>query len=665
MHLFFHVVLIGLCLASCFSSGGRRRHSVKQTYVFSTFQNMDQRYPGEFTCHKNSSRLTTFGIDVLQHTFTPLRPGNPLGEKIFDIQMEVSADCATWEPLGYNVDRTKRSALGIQTKETDSLAVTARGHSDHFSESTTVAILFFSATAKHETSKQWSNSVRERKRFRNFISWIESVDNTVRFSHISPPNLAGQFLGPLLSKIHESQFSPEFFWDYLLPIGTHFLEQVELGSRLTEIRRVNMISLSKSLREQSSKQFSAEVKVSFKDASLHAGVGSGNSQNSDSAQTEIGNSSQISRTTSGNNFDFSAMSFGVAKKPGVLRKTLQPICVLIPRNTSLLSAAQKKCFEFFRMKAFCFSQFPEFGLQLNERTMNLLREHFIAMQTVAECKDIPPPTFGAKLVSRDERSLESNSLTFRECLWFGLQHEHKMISFHEGSCVTMPSLNSAKFSIQKCTGSACVVVPFEWSDSRVFFFPKSSTVVGELMRSTPIQPRFWSNEADFCTLHNVMYRMYKSGTKPDRSDPDRWNNIVKNTLLQTYARHCEYRCQMLPNCRFVHKTFQFAWNFFGLDESYRTKQNHIWHECPSNGDIAAFRETHRIQLNIACDFYASVQYVNADADRAINVHENYGKFLTSEVQLVDNKFRLSSDNPKGIIDSATWTAAEQTEWSKY
>jgi len=658
-------LLLGfLFLVPCLVARRHRRHSEDSHDDFneSFDQILDQRFPGEFTCHKNSSRLTTFGIDVLQHTFTPLRPRYPLGEKIFDIQMEVSADCATWDTVGYNVEKIKRSALGIQTRQTESLTHTARSHSDQFGASIGVAIKEFSASAGYETKKGISNERKTQQHYKYFISWLESIDNTLRFSHVSPPPLKSGFLD-LLDVSHPGFMSDRVIWDWVFEIGTHFFERAELGSQFTEIRRVNLSSLSAQTKRMSAEDFNIAVTANFKSVSLNAGFGFGNSDDLSDTEKEIQAASEIYRTSSGDIPNMVTKSFEVTKHPGVLRHSLQPVCGLIPKNSTTLRAARRACDEFFASTKFCFCQIPRLPSLIEQETVSLLKEHFIVMQTVEQCKNIPPPVFGVKLRPTSETRVSTRS-DLRDCIGFAMRFNQKLISFHDGNCIVFPSFVRTQLQMEKCGGSECVLIRLGWAADGTIFLNKASTVVGEFLKSEEPSTLFWKDENDYCDLYNILFRMHGPNRTSLRNDMISWNNILRRTLRQTKTEDCEQKCLDHSDCNFVRKTFQFGWNKMKLSPFYKNETSTDWAQQCDKDSIDRFRRLHRITLKVQCDLYTSVHFVNSDFDRAMLVNDNYGKMITSMIQKID-QWQEPGMKPYGLTQRAVWTSREERVWETY
>jgi hypothetical protein len=148
---------------------------------------LDQRYHGEYTCQEESSRQTTFGIGILEHDFNPLRPNNIMGAPIFDVEMKVSADCARWVPVGYNVESTKRSVNGIQTIKTSSLTTSSEAKSFRFGAGISVAVSKFSASANYEQGDTSSSEESQMEKKASFIRGLKvltthciSVRHTLR-----------------------------------------------------------------------------------------------------------------------------------------------------------------------------------------------------------------------------------------------------------------------------------------------------------------------------------------------------------------------------------------------------------------------------------------------------------------------------------------------------
>ena len=76
---------------------------------------MDLRQTGEQRCGHKSFTETTYGSGNFAHCYNTFLPGNPMGDLIFKISMKVSAECSTLLPVGYNVQRTRTSTVGIQS----------------------------------------------------------------------------------------------------------------------------------------------------------------------------------------------------------------------------------------------------------------------------------------------------------------------------------------------------------------------------------------------------------------------------------------------------------------------------------------------------------------------------------------------------------------------
>ncbi len=655
------VMALAACLALCTGSNNQESDRAGEAEHF--MQIMDQRYPGEFTCHANSSRPTTYGIDVLQHSFSPLRPGNCLGDKIMAIEMEVSADCATWVPVGYNIEKTKRSVLGVQTKETDSLISTARMHGDQFGVSVSGALKMFSASANYDVTKTTSDRHRTERRYKCFVTWTENVDNTLRFSYVDPPPLTNRFRARLTAPRTISQYSPTFFWN-LTKVGTHFLERAELGSQFTEIRRIDWQKVTQETKNTDEKGLKAGIAGNFKEVSFNAAGGYGTSSSSETLMKDIAEHSETYRVTTGDHPNLRSMSFEVTKNPGIIRKTLQPICALFPNHPAIMREAKEQCYDFFKSVGYCFSQFPDLESLYEEKDVHLLQEHFVALAAVEQCKNIPPPTFGLRLESHDTSSFIYSDTTLRDCIWTAIRNNHKMISFQEGRCITISRNERNLYDQRRCEGSSCVVIRFEWPSDGHVFLNKESTVVGEYLLGKATKTVKWRDNDDFCTLHNVMYNMYKTNPTPSNNDVHTWNMIMRRTLTETGA-DCERDCKnKTGECRFVRKDFQFAWNKFGLTKNYRNKQGNTWSYCDPNGDVAKFKQDHPIELRVQCNMYASLLYVTTDFDRASLVNEYFGKLFTSQLTDV-YKWTRPDDNIYRLIDEVEWSKSDIDSWLEF
>ena len=145
---------------------GSTLHFVSTTHhqdaaPLTVLQYIDQRYDGEFVCDPNSARQTTFGVGILEHAFSCLKPENPMADPVMTIEMTVSTDCAFWVPKGFNVQKTKNSVVGIQTKQTSSLLKTSQENSESFNIHVGVAFKDIHAKVGYKNGK--SSSVVDSK----------------------------------------------------------------------------------------------------------------------------------------------------------------------------------------------------------------------------------------------------------------------------------------------------------------------------------------------------------------------------------------------------------------------------------------------------------------------------------------------------------------------
>lgn len=490
----------------------------------------DQRQAGEHNCDPKSFRETVYGAGLMAHSWNPLDPVEPMGDKVVDISLVSSGDCSTWVPVGFNVQRTKTSNAGIQSTESSSLRKTKDTRAFKATSAIGAATSKFSASVETSLTgrSELESSVQEKRR--HYATWIESVDNTITFSKINPPPLAPEFKRRLLE--YNENTDVNTFVLALLRDYSHYLYRAELGSRLSEIRSMSEKTVSEASREDSSFDVKASVRALF----VTASAGYGESQSHSEATQNFDSNSTVNRYVTGEKPNMGSLTFDIATKPGVLDADYRPICELIPKNMTTL---RRKCFEVSKSKAFCYTQFPEWEAGVED--VELLKQYFILMRQFEQCSEEEPPMFGFKIIGSRERS----NVTLRDCaLSCVMNASCKSWHFrsapissgygviggmaHVGFCGICAGYSSSDcHKVQTCAAhEKCVTVMnyrlfdpmVQGSHTGEFTFlpqliPRSALVVGEVLGEEKYHV-VWTernNERDICSLRMIWQHVARHG----------------------------------------------------------------------------------------------------------------------------------------------------------
>ena len=571
-------------------------------------QYLDQRYEGEYVCDPESSRPTTYGIGILEHAFSGLKPDQPIADPVMEIEMEVSADCAFWVPKGFNVQNTKTSLNGIQTIQTSSLLKTAQGNAEGFGVSVGVAFKGVSASAGYHENTVRNEFMTTQQKMQHFISWIESVDNTIQICSSDPPRLAPHFERALF--LWDKTERSNFFWR-LFERGTHYLKRVELGSKFQEIRSISESELQTITGQTTGDELTAEVGLTFKQASLKAGFNSGSSDSSEEKRREISKQSKTMISITGNDPDFESLTFDVAKNPGVVRSEMGPICDLFPENTTEYRSLKSDCYDYIWGKQYCYSQMPRLH-SLHENDVTLLKEHFFAMLSVLECKDRPPPILAAKISS----VIHFFNVDFRECLRRALKRRAAAITFLSGKRCQISDRDMQVVETERCVNDTCVTVLFDWPANGEIKLLKKAWVEGELLNHLEATYNMGRTTLDHELRSYVEDMVQMDGpSAPNPLSLESLNDRIVQSLQQTGQKQCNDVCKEDDECNFVQKAFQFHWPELGVNRYYKK-------------DLQ-FRNRTKFHVTQHCFLFASVQSVTHVYDWAVESHSNFGLIYTS------------------------------------
>ncbi len=348
-------------------------------------QTTDIRQDDEQKCGSTSFAEPTYGAGLFSYSFNKMLPGTPMGDKVFDIAMEVSADCSMLVPVGYNVQRTHRFSSSVKTSKSDAMSSMSQATRDVVNLSGGVSFQGFGINAGFSDDTRYSKKFQSAGSHSLFVSYMENVDASISMSAAEHPTLAKSF-AKLLEKGQEGNEARKIFKAAYKLVGHYhdYLHSAEVGSRDTEVRKVEKTVLDR--LERRDNKFSAEVSVNalFVNFGAHYGTTDTLSQN----EKDLQEASSTRRMRTGANPNLETMTFPKAERPGVLKANFRPICELVPSN-STYETLKKKCWELYHSNASCFASLPEIH-QLSFDNMPSLEAALAGARITTRCQNTPP-----------------------------------------------------------------------------------------------------------------------------------------------------------------------------------------------------------------------------------------------------------------------------------
>lgn len=618
---------------------------------------LEYRLEDQYICDESSSRPTIYGAGMAEHDINPLKPNNILGDRIFDIKMTVSTDCARWTPTGYNVENTRRASNGIQTIRTSSLSSSAQSKSMSFGMGVGLVIAKISVSANYEKGTSTSSEAVQSEKKEYFVSYIESVDNVFHFSEAHPPKLSPGFLN--LMQRYESDFDGvvsvviqrQFLWDMFAKYS-HFAVDLELGSRFMEVRSISETQLKNALRENNNMNAEAAVSGAFKAASFHAGGGYGNEQGTESITETLNRYSETFRTITGNNPDFKQMTFPTATSPGILNAKLRPVCDVLPvHRRDKIRQLRAACYDFVQSDLYCFSALPHIDF-LDNDAQKIVEEHIMQLRTVGHCSNLLPPLFNYRIpfVRGETMHLSrSGARSLRDCIWQAYARNAVALSYLSRlgtDCVLVLRFDKSH-TLKKYNHGSSVTIFLQEPPNASIFLLKKALVSGDFLKLKSKAVRVHS--VPRCYFQNAVYHLSHSNTSTNQQVDvyvENWNTYMKQSLAQTFVDECEEECRLTESCKFIHKLYFVHWYTFGLTPLYYVDK-HI-REC---GGIYP-------KVTIRCSLYSDVHAVNIVPDAAVVHNWEYGNLITSVLIRTKNWQKPALQNATLFLKTPSQERAE-------
>jgi hypothetical protein len=150
---------------------------------------LDTKSEGETLCDPNTFRRTFPAADLLGHCVNMLRPGAPIGDRCFQVNRTMSADCLWWNPKGFNVQRERVGKSNVQHTWASSLL--EMSHKRQFGVSASLGVQTLSAgvsvSTEFEKRKKTASSTSEKMEY--MLAFMEQIDHQAEMSLAFPPDV--------------------------------------------------------------------------------------------------------------------------------------------------------------------------------------------------------------------------------------------------------------------------------------------------------------------------------------------------------------------------------------------------------------------------------------------------------------------------------------------
>ena len=197
-------------------------------------QSHDYRQPGEVSCDSRSFHRPTQGSGLLAKSYSVLQPDTPMGDPIFKIVNIVSDDCTTLDPLGFNIQKTKRANTGQKQEISKSLTALSRKRQESITASVSVRAGPVSVGASMDSSLSSGQSRTSAKSRVYILTEIENVDNVAAIGTVTKPPLSAGFLS-FWNRHAPPQLSSKKFVKKIMRGFSHYIKKAELGSQFSEV----------------------------------------------------------------------------------------------------------------------------------------------------------------------------------------------------------------------------------------------------------------------------------------------------------------------------------------------------------------------------------------------------------------------------------------------
>ena len=407
---------------------------------------MDLRQTMEQRCGHRSFTGTTYGVGNFEHSYNTFLPGNPMGDPIFDIRMEVSAECSTLVPTGYSVQQTRTSIAGIQSTEASSFSSFSHSEQSVLGFSAGFSFMGIGASYGQTETLSSSTSLEMKGTKRYFLTWIESVDATLSKGKALRSDFAHGFK-KLIRKGTNARTGHQRHKIAFRLIGEfcNYMATGTLGSRLTELRIIDESKLTRMKSSNRSFNVQAEVNALF----VTAGVSSSESSSGSTSQQELAKSSKTLRVISGAKPNMDTKTFPKAAQPGVLSATFRPICDVLPNDPDM-SNLKSSCYDMYFGTTVCFAHLPPLST-LKSHQMYQVAEAMEGARRHDQCHHVPPGAINMRI---DYRALGllyvPDALTLRDCARESDFHRATSFSFVDRLCYMC--FASSKTDIEKKLG---------------------------------------------------------------------------------------------------------------------------------------------------------------------------------------------------------------------
>lgn len=150
---------------------------------------LDTKEDGEISCNPKAFRKTFPAADLLGHCVNMLRPGSPMGDKCFQVDLTMSVDCLWWNPKGFNVQRERVGVSKVQHQFASSLLEIS--HEAQFSLSATIGASYgpFSASASTAYSERKKTASSHSEKMEYMMAFMQQIDHQAEMSLAFPPDV--------------------------------------------------------------------------------------------------------------------------------------------------------------------------------------------------------------------------------------------------------------------------------------------------------------------------------------------------------------------------------------------------------------------------------------------------------------------------------------------
>lgn len=149
----------------------------------------DTKHDGETLCDPNAFRKTFPAADLLGHCVNMLRPGAPIGDRCFEVNRTMSADCLFWNPKGFNVQRERVGRSDIQHTVASSLLELSHSRQFGVSASVGVKTASFGASVSTEYENRKKDSSSRSEKMEYMLAFMEQIDHQAEMSLAFPPEV--------------------------------------------------------------------------------------------------------------------------------------------------------------------------------------------------------------------------------------------------------------------------------------------------------------------------------------------------------------------------------------------------------------------------------------------------------------------------------------------